>query len=118
MAFVAIPVTSIFSHWQIRKLLKKKGIEQIEKMQSAKLCAVWMTFIILLILAEFFSFATSKNYYLEFLNSFSHYLQPYTNLFQNDLYRLGIILAIIPSLSVIFFITRNKKHKKNKTDHS
>lgn len=117
MAFVAIPTTSIFSHWQIRKLLKKKGIEQTEKIQTAKLCIVWMTFIILLILAEFFSFTTSRNYYLEFLNSFSHYLQPYTSLFQNDAYRLGIILAIIPSLSVIFFITRNRKNKKNKTNH-
>jgi len=82
--FVGIPAVAISMQFSIKNMLIKDGIYLIDKIEYEKiLTRAWMGFIIILILVEFFSFATPKNYYLESLNSVTNFLKPFTDIWRN-----------------------------------
>lgn len=82
--FIGIPALTISLQFMIKNTLNKDGVYLIDCVDYQKILPrAWMYFIILLIIAEFFSFATSTNYYLQFLNSLSDILKPFTDIWRN-----------------------------------
>ncbi|MEM2161066.1 MAG: hypothetical protein QXN55_08945 [Candidatus Nitrosotenuis sp.] len=110
VVFIGIPSVTITFQLSIRKTLVKDGYA-IDKIEYDKILSrAWMCFIILLILAEFFSFTTSENYYTKLLNWFLNYIQP--------IHTLSASVAIIISFVVIFFIKRNRQRQKTEHNNS
>ena len=82
--FVGIPSLIIFWQFSIKNLLIKDGVYLIDHVNYEKILPrSWMIFIIILIVVEFLSFATPINYYLQFLDSLTDVLKPFTDIWRS-----------------------------------